>query len=309
MRSADDSYVSGVGRATLSPVGHITEFIGPWLDGHRNTSASRKSAGWSLVQFARETGDPETDRLGPEHIDRWWRSISHLAASTRRKNHSIVRGFLNWLRARGALSGDPLASVNPPPPPRSVPRTLSPAAVDAMRHACTNYRDRAILELQWGMGLRCVEVARLEVADVDFDQMMVLIRGKGHAEDLLPLPQRVAWSLQLYLEEHPAVAGPLIRDRRDHRGGISPAWVSQTVANIGKRAGVKNARYDGHGAHGLRRTFATELLDSGANIRKVQAAMRHVSLASTERYLRRANANELREAMEHRIDITTGDAA
>jgi site-specific recombinase XerD len=279
----------------------ISEHVTPWVEGHRRTAPSRKAATYGLARFAQATGDPDTADLTGEHVDVWWRSIAHLAPGTLRQNHSLVRCFLAWLRACGHLDGDPIAAIAAPREPRRVPQTIPPADVDAMRHACTNMRDRAVIELAWGIGLRCVEVSRLQVGDVDWRDRLVIVRGKGGNNDVLPLPERVGWVLDAYLSEHPATAGPLVRDLRWHRHPLSAAWVSQLVARIATDAGVKRGAYDGRGAHGLRRTCATELLDSGANIRQVQAVLRHASLSSTERYLRRSTAQELRGVMEGRI--------
>lgn len=277
--------------------GHIANYVAT----HRPASA--KGTTYSLHRFARAAGDPAPADLTARHVEAWWRSIGHLAPSSLRQQHSLVRCFLAWLRAHGALTGDPLAIISRPNEPRRLPVTLNSAEVDAIRHECSTTRDRAIVELAWGLGLRCVEIARLQIADVDFTGRLVEVHGKGGHVDMLPLPSRVDLALQAYLLEHPAPSGPLLRDLRWHRHPISPAWVSEVVVRLAKRAGVKRSRYDGKTAHGLRRTCATELLDDGATIREVQAVLRHASLSTTERYLRRSSANDLREVLERRAGV------
>lgn len=260
-----------------------------WLNGHRYTEPSKKSALYALLRYQRA-----------KTAEEWWRSLDHLAPSSRRAQFSVVSSFVQYLLELGELDRNPLIGISPPRPPRPNPVTFTAAEVDRVREACTNWRDRVIVELMWGIGLRCVEVSRLEVADVDLAGRYVTVHGKGGGFDVLPLPERVAWVLENYLEAHPATAGPLVRDVRFHRTGLKAQRVSDVMVEIMRRAGVKRRAYDGRSAHTLRRTCATDLLDAGANIRQVQAVLRHASLNSTEHYLRRSNAEDLRGVLDQR---------
>lgn len=260
-----------------------------WVDAHRYTAPSRRGARYVLARF-----------MAADDVDGWWRSLSHLSASSKRNHWSVVRCYCRWLMERGEIERDPLAGIRPPKPPRPNPVTISTDDHRALAAACTNPRDRSILALMYGIGLRCVEVSRLEVGDVDFDGRLVAVRGKGGRDDVLPLPESVARVLRSYLDEHPASAGPLIRDLRWHRFPITAQRVSEVMARLATDAGVKRRPYDGRGAHALRRTCATELLEAGANVRQVQAVLRHASLRSTEHYLRRSSADELRAVVELR---------
>jgi integrase len=178
-----------------------------------------------------------------------------------------------------------------------MPATLSDEDVAALLHVLPDYRAEAIVELMLRLGLRCVDVSQLQVADVDVRGMSITVTGKGGHVDLLPLPKSCAVAATKYLARCPAPAGPLFRTYTSPTRPMSAQCVSEMVGAWLRDAGLKRDRYDGIGAHALRRTCATELLQRG-NIRQVQAVLRHASLTSTERYLRRSEAEELRQLVD-----------
>lgn len=299
MREAPDT-----GTFTAMPL-PVSTFIDAHIAARRTGQTSTRSATYRLRCFARATGDPTPDQINPERIEQWWATLADRSISTRRSHYSTVRCFLGWLRVRDLLAGDPLASIVPPREPRRSPATLTPDETAALwATAGPDLRMRAVLALMWGLGLRCIDVANLDVGDLDWHQGLVTIHGKASNVDVLPLPSSTVEHLLRYLDAHPAAAGPLIRDSRYHRAGVSPQWLSKLLADLATDAGVKRGRWDGRGAHALRRTFGTELLEGGAHIRQVQALLRHRSLATTESYLRRSDAAELRHLVDGRRATT-----
>lgn len=275
----------------------VGEYIGEYIATHRHTRGSQRSAAYALRRFARESGNPECAQLSGEHVLAWWASLEGLSVSSLRARYCVVRCFIGWLRRRGLVCGDPMAVVSIPREPRRQPKTFTPAEVDTLM-AHLRARERAIVALMYGAGLRCCEVASLQVDDIDWRSSTISVVGKGGHEDVLPLSTWVAGHLSRYLAESPATAGPLIRDGHRHRRGITAQQVSLVMAAAVREAGLKHHRYDGRGAHALRRTCATELLASGASITEVQAVLRHQSLRSTQHYLARPNAERLRAAVE-----------
>lgn len=242
------------------------------------------------------------DVVGPDrpiaevdHDDcaRWWATRAHLAPSSARSRRSTVANFLAWCRHTGLLDRDPLAGIPIPREPRRMPATLTADDVDELLRVLPDDRADAIVRLMLRLGLRCVDVANLQVHDVDLRALTVTVHGKGGHADLLPLPAECARSIRRYLSRNPAPAGPLFRTYSTPTRPLSAQHISECVGAWLVQAGVKRGRYDGIGAHALRRTCATELLERGT-IRQVQAVLRHASLTSTERYLRRSEAEELR---------------
>jgi integrase/recombinase XerD len=275
----------------------LSSYISGYAAATRNGRKSQRSARYALGQFCTRTGDPAPDELTHDDVMRWWESTEELAISSRRARLSVVRSFLNWLRARGELSGDPLAGIRTPKGGHAYPEVFTTEELAAIRGACRNSRERLVIELMASLGLRCMEVARLRVEDIDLSRQLVAVRGKGGSVETLPVPERVVRCLAAYLTEHPTASGPVVRDARSHAGGVSAQRMSDVAGEIIGRA-VPRRRGDNRGAHALRRSLATNLLDSGANIRQVQAVLRHASLASTEHYLRRSNAEELRSLLD-----------
>ena len=276
----------------------VGEAVGSYIATRRWAHGTMKHSAYTLGQFAEVVGVDRLVRdLDHDDAERWWATRQHLAASSARSRRSTVANFLRWCRHVGLLDGDPLAGIPVPREPRRMPATLSDEDVAALRHVLPDYRAEAIVELMLRLGLRCVDVSQLQVADVDTRGGTITVTGKGGHVDLLPLPKSCAVAVTKYLARCPAPAGPLFRTYTSPSRPMSAQCVSEMVGAWLRDAGIKRDRYDGIGAHALRRTCATELLQRG-NIRQVQAVLRHASLTSTERYLRRSEAEELRQLVD-----------
>lgn len=207
--------------------------------------------------------------------------------------------FLDWLVDRGVLDTNPALNFTVKQP-RSVPRALPPRRVAELMLQLPDNRARAIVQLQVGLGLRCVEVSRLSMADYDPIARTVLVKGKGSHERMLPVTEAVARALDAYLAEHGRTAGPLIRSYVRPWAGIDARTISGMVRRWMRDAGVKGRAWDGISAHALRHSAASDVLEKCADVTIVQAMLGHSNAATTSRYLRRAQLGRLREAMEGR---------
>lgn len=236
-----------------------------------------KTVACSLRGFCRAV-PAEPTRLVPEVIEAWLAGV-RLSPNTARTRLSQVRSFCHWLIRRGHLDRDPTFDIDGPRTPRSVPRGLQPAAVGSALGAAPDARARLVLLLMCQEGLRCCEVASLELGDFDFDEQLMLIHGKGGHERPLPVSDETWGGLLEYLTEHPAHAGPLIRSYTQPHRGITAAYVSALAARWIRSGGV-NAT-----GHALRHTMATDMLRRGAHLRDVQNALGHASISTTQRYL------------------------
>lgn len=168
----------------------------------------------------------------------------------------------------------------------AIPQTLTPADVQALIDSCdrsraAGVRDFAILVMVARLGLRSVEVARMQLGDVGWRAGEVLIRGKGRRLDRLPLPAEVGQALAAYLHD----SRPHIEDRavfvtcRPPRRGIRPDLVKTVVRQACVRCGLPPV-----GAHRLRHAVATEMLSKGASLLAISAVLRHQDLATTAIY-------------------------
>ena len=230
-------------------------------------------------RLGRSTVD-EVDRLTVR------RYLAHL--STRRyarrslaRKGSAVRSFYTDAVRRGEVAASPAAGVAAPRRHRTLPRALPAGALGAMLDSIdgddpVEVRDRALLEVLYGTGLRVSEAASLRVRDVTGTDL-VRVLGKGGKERMVPLAGQARRSLDRYLgAARSALAGPAAGD------GL---WVGARGGRLDSR-GLRRAvrRRLGTFPHALRHSFATHLLEGGADLRTVQELLGHVELGTTQTY-------------------------
>lgn len=217
------------------------------------------------------------------------------SVTTLRRQFSALRRFCAWLRMQGALSADPLAALEPPKLPRRLPGVLSEEQVEALLNAPDTdtplgTRDRAMLEVLYASGMRVSEMTAIEMPDMNFRQGLVRVTGKGGKDRLTPLGEQALDWLQQWCH------GP----RRDWLGQppSDALFISSRGTALSRQAVWhrlrKHARQAGIASpvspHKLRHSFATHLLDHGADLRVVQLLLGHADLATTQIYTHVANA-------------------
>jgi integrase/recombinase XerD len=222
-----------------------------------------------------------------------------LAASSAGRAMAAVRGLHAYLFAQGLTPADPARPVPPPAPPRRLPKAISVTDVERLLDAAGPgegpnegtdprlVRDRALLEFLYATGARISEVTGLDVDDLTLDgEPAVLLDGKGGKQRIVPLGRYAAAALDAYLvRARPAlaaaarrsVAPALFLNARGGRLTRQGAWGVLTAAAA--RAGIA-----GVSPHTLRHSFATHLLDGGADIRVVQELLGHASVSTTQVY-------------------------
>ena len=219
----------------------------------------------------------------------WQATIGGHRPATRRAYLSTVRTFCQWAAAEEVLERDPTAACARVREPRRATRALPASSVARLRLVLPDLRAEMIVGLMLHMGLRCVEVSRLRWCDYDAASAVLVVVGKNDDQRRLPVPGPVvvlsaAWAKL-------GRPGPLVV-------GLSPNRISRLVSAWFNLAGIKAGTYDGNSAHALRHTFASNMLERCGNVRTVQDALGHVSLATTERYLRHTDLDVMRAAME-----------
>jgi integrase/recombinase XerD len=205
-----------------------------------------------------------------------------------------VRGFHKFAVADGFTDVDPASAVKPPTPAKRLPKALPLADVEAILVAAgaagtaLALRDRALLELLYGTGARISEAVGLDVDDLDVVDQTVLLRGKGGKHRLVPIGSYALEAVDAYLvrgrPELAAVStgttngGALFLNARGGRLSRQSAWA--VLARTAERAGVTRDV----SPHTLRHSFATHLLDGGADVRVVQELLGHASVTTTQIY-------------------------
>jgi integrase/recombinase XerD len=224
-----------------------------------------------------------------------------LAAATQGCYVEAVRRFFAWLTKRGVLLSDPAHDLPVPKPVRLPRRVLSEAEAQRLMAAPSRSvlgrRDRAVLEVLYGCGLRRGECLRLDLVDLDLAQRLLLVRnGKGKKDRLLPLTGQAAKALDLYLQES---RPELLEDLRDDALFLSKygrrmgrTCLYLLLAKHARAARLRGAIYP----HALRHSYATHLLKGRASVRHVQELLGHQSLQSTAVYTR-VGVEDLREVL------------
>jgi integrase/recombinase XerD len=203
-----------------------------------------------------------------------------------------VRSLYRWLLREGSIAEDPTAKVGVPKRPRSLPKAVRVDEVERLVELpdkdLLGRRDRAILETLYGAGLRISELAALDIDDVDLDSGTVLVRsGKGGKGRLVPIGRAARRAVKDYLSvsrrelarrARRSPGGALFLNARGGRLTRQGCW--KMLKGYARAAGLE----DRVSPHTLRHSFATHMLDAGADVRVVQELLGHASLATTQVY-------------------------
>jgi integrase/recombinase XerD len=214
-----------------------------------------------------------------------------LSAGSAARTVVAVRGFHKFAVREGLATNDPAAAVRPPASAKRLPKALPLAEIEAILEAAGSpgtslaLRDRALLEVLYGTGARISEAVGLDLDDLDLEEGAVLLRGKGGKERMVPVGSYARQAVEAYVVRgRPDLSGvgrgtaALFLNARGGRLSRQSAWA--VLAKAAERAGV-TAEVS---PHTLRHSFATHLLDGGADVRVVQELLGHASVTTTQVY-------------------------
>lgn len=229
-----------------------------------------------------------------------------VAGSSSARKLAAVRSFAKFLCREGLLDEDPGALVSSPKLVRKVPAHLDVDEMKALLEAPDQTsplgrRDRAILELFYASGLRLSELVAIDLEDINLPSRLVRVLGKGGKERIVPFNPTAAQSVRAYLDDRQklvqSATEPLTRTARDeplflnYRGGrLSTRSVDRLVRRYVRQASTRL----GISPHALRHSFATHLLERGADLRAIQELLGHSRVTTTQRYTH-VNAAQLTE--------------
>ena len=286
--------------------GWLNDFL-RFLRLNRNASAHTVRAYESdLTQFLDQAaaragvGPPE---LAPDALDRT--SVRRFLADLHARGTSrasaarklaAIRTFLHYLRREGVIGGDPAGLVATPKREVRMPAHLSEPEMEALLAAPPGdeplgRRDRAILELFYASGLRVSELAGLDVGDVNLSARMVRVLGKGGKPRIVPFNAAAAAAILAYLRDRDELVdhdAPL----PDRRRQADPLFVNykgsrltvRSIDRLVRRYVASSSMRTGISPHALRHSFATHLLQRGADLRAIQELLGHAKLSTTQRY-------------------------
>jgi integrase/recombinase XerC len=238
-----------------------------------------------FVEFLTAQGLNSPEEVKTGHVRAFLREMiayGYAKASAARKL-SAVKSWMAYLKEEGVLSEDPARRVQAPKLPVRLPRALGREDVRNLLEngprGKAQARDRAALELLYGSGLRVAELVSLDWEDLDLQERWVRVTGKGDKERLVPLGRFALAAFEAWALECPLRKGPLFPGAGG--GRMTVRTVTRIVDRASRRCGLSGVT-----PHVLRHSFATHLLEGGANLRVLQELLGHESLLTTQRYLK-----------------------
>ena len=263
-----------------------------------NTVAAYERDLRRYVAFLEKRGVDRVDRIDASTVRSFVASLSasthgpdeaSYASTSVVRTLSAVRSFHRFLVREGIADTDPTADVRRPRLPRSLPKPIPLADIERLLAAPDDQtpaglRDRAILELLYGAGLRVSELTALDVDDLDLESGAVRVLGKGGKEREVPFGRHARDAVSAYLTRgRPSLVGQRSRGALflNARGGrLTRQSCARLLAGHVRTAGIDRRVT----LHGLRHSFATHLLEGGADVRVVQELLGHASVATTQVY-------------------------
>lgn len=259
----------------------------------KNTLAAYRTDLGKYLAFLETLGLEEANASGSS-LESFSNSLTeaNLKASSRARILAAVRGFHKFLLLEGIRDDDPSSRLRPPKQPSRLPKALTQDQVVRLLEAAgpepddeaadpVRLRDRAIVELMYSTGARVSEVVALDLDEVT-DDGLLRVRGKGSKERIVPVGSFAAKSLDAYLvrtrPEMARLRGESALFLNKQGGRLSRQSIWEIIQRAGKNSGLEVS------PHTLRHSFATHLIEGGADVRVVQELLGHASVATTQIY-------------------------
>lgn len=265
----------------------------------RNTVASYCSDVRKFLSFI----DMRPDQVSPDDVTEYLASLYMLSERSQARLLSALRNFYDWMFLEGAVSANPCELVDMPKIGRYLPSVLTVEEVEAVIDSVNTsdwlgIRDRAILEILYGCGLRVSEAVGLRISGLYPEEGFIRVIGKGKKERLVPFCGMALDAVLKYLEVRPQPADAESDDILflNNRGrGLSRVSMFKMVKRQALLAGIRKDI----SPHTFRHSFATHLVENGADLRVVQEMLGHESITTTEIYTHIETHTWQKEVMEH----------
>ena len=241
-----------------------------------------------------------------EHLENFAASVSDLGIGPRSLARILsgVRQFYRFLVLDGYMEVDPMELLESPKQPEHLPEVLSTAEVDLLEQAIDltkweGHRNRAIIEVLFSCGLRVSELTNLKLSNLYIEEQYVRVMGKGSKERLVPISPRALDELSYWFADRnvmqikPGEEDYVFLNRRGHH--LTRTMILIMIKRYAVEAGIKKTI----SPHTLRHSFATSLLEGGADLRAIQAMLGHESIGTTEIYMHIDTSTLRQEILEH----------
>jgi integrase/recombinase XerC/integrase/recombinase XerD len=271
------------------------------LCGRGAAERTRRAYSLDLGQFVAWAGERRPDEIRHRDVRRYAASLSAdgAAPTTVARKLAAIRGLFDFLVRTDHLEQNPADLVSSPKKASKLPKVLTREQVEALLDRIPagtplELRDRAMLDLAYSCGLRCEEIVNLDLGALDFESEQLRVIGKGSKERQLPVGEPAQRAIERYLE-HGRRA--LADDPRERALFLSKSGRRLSSSDVTRRLGLwtrEAALAAGVSPHSLRHSFATHLLEGGADLRTIQELLGHASISTTQVYTR-VDAARLRD--------------
>lgn len=255
-----------------------------------NTIASYKNDITTFISYLKDDNIADPSEINQQHLSSFFKSLKEMAGSTVARYYSSLKGFFNYLFKSRYIKENPVEKIPPPKLSKKLPQVLSVNEVEAIlskpdEENTLGLRDKSILEVFYACGIRISELINIKVSDLFFEDEIVRVFGKGSKERLVPIGSSAVKSVKNYLTK----SRPLISKKAksenylflNSRGTkLSRMGVWKIVNKYVKEAGIEKEVHP----HTFRHTFATHLLEGGADLRAVQEMLGHADISTTQIY-------------------------
>ena len=240
------------------------------------------------IEFLNKRGVDDAKKISIKDIEEFLKSRNNIdETSTIAHKLTSIKNFHKYLYKDGYLKKDVSTSIARPKTKKSIPSALTMDEVDILLNIELNtiydYRNKAMLELMYGAGLRVSELVSLKIFDIDTENSIIRVTGKGKKDRLIPIGEYSMYYLNLYLERRSLL---LKKDTTDYlflNNHGKPITRQGFFKNLKKILQKQGLNPDIH-PHSLRHSFATHLLDRGADLRSIQEMLGHESITTTKIY-------------------------
>lgn len=254
--------------------------------------------------FDRES--PALNEIALANLQQFAAQMFDLGVSPRTLARIIsgIKSFFRWLRSEDYIENDPTELLESPNIGRHLPEVLTVEEIDRMMSCIDTstfegIRNRAIIETLYSCGLRVSELVNLEISRLYFDEQFLIVHGKGNKERLVPMSEPSVEAIRDYLSQR---ADIIVKPGEENilfiskRGGrLTRMMIFYIVRRLAEQADIRREI----SPHTLRHSFATHLLEGGANLRAIQQMLGHESISTTEIYLHLDRSHLRREILLH----------
>lgn len=270
-----------------------------------NTASAYLNDVAHLLSFLEEKNIP-VEKVTADDLHEFLATLHDIGISPRSQARLIsgIKAYFRFLRMEKVIEEDPTDLLETPRLGRELPDVLSVEEIDAMIAAIPldkdeSLRNHAIIEMLYGSGLRVSELVDTRISRLDMDEALLIVEGKGSKERIVPVSPTALQLIELYLPQRsrlnikPEGADILFLNRRGKP--LTRVMIFYIIKELAEAAGIKKTV----SPHTLRHSFATHLLEGGANLRAIQEMLGHESISTTELYIHLDRSRLRRELLEH----------